>query len=195
MRMRLKAKCHPHKFEVFSKKVAHEWELGLCEDCHAAAKRTRAAEQHLVRMRMERARKKDKHVPRSAARVVVTAGIRYNEWVAILQLMAGACFFCRKASRSLGINYVIPLKRGGKDHIDNAVPACPRCIHRRGRKLVTEWPPARELLTPAAFEIVERYTHTNLPKFNLTRELNSGKVDEHGNGDPKERETPASART
>lgn len=61
------------------------------------------------------------------------------EWDAKRALYQGRCAYCGRRSRSLEMDHVIPLARGGHHVVDNVVPACRSCNRSKGSKLVAEW--------------------------------------------------------
>src|SRR4051812_5880613 len=44
--------CHPERPRMFSDRNASSWERGLCAQCHAQAKKTRAAQREIVNRKM-----------------------------------------------------------------------------------------------------------------------------------------------
>ncbi len=49
------------------------------------------------------------------------------------------CFWCKEKMKSITIDHVVPLSRGGRHEPENLVAACPRCNCSRGNRLVSEW--------------------------------------------------------
>jgi 5-methylcytosine-specific restriction endonuclease McrA len=48
------------------------------------------------------------------------------------------CAYCGIESKSLTIDHVIPLSRGGKSNFENCVAACKGCNAKKGNKLPSE---------------------------------------------------------
>jgi 5-methylcytosine-specific restriction endonuclease McrA len=161
--MKQKSKCHPDRFELYSRNNAHHWELGLCPECHTKAKKTRTAERERVVRKMDEGRKAIRG-PRTASRFLTTPGVTLADWTLLIKTCAGACIYCRKPSRMLAINYIVPLTLGGKDQPENAVPACPRCVHRKGKRLVTDWPAAKSVIAAPVYAFLVKQTALLLGK-------------------------------
>lgn len=53
----------------------------------------------------------------------------------------GACYYCgRKVSpRSLTMDHIVPIIRGGKSTKGNVVPACKECNNQKKDRLLMEW--------------------------------------------------------
>jgi 5-methylcytosine-specific restriction endonuclease McrA len=154
-RMKLKAKCHPKRFELFSYKTAHSWERGLCATCCAKASKTRVAVREKINRRLGDAAAL--RGPRST-RLLSSPGVSLTDFMGLIQVAGGACMYCRKPSAKLTLSYIVPLSRGGKDQLKNALPICPRCVNCKGRRLITEWPAARTIIPPAMYELLEKRT-------------------------------------
>jgi 5-methylcytosine-specific restriction endonuclease McrA len=64
-----------------------------------------------------------------------------SEWLALLKKFEFKCFYCAtiltKQTRTL--DHKLPLSRGGTNEIENLVPACRRCNHRKGKKTAEEF--------------------------------------------------------
>lgn len=56
------------------------------------------------------------------------------------------CYYCGCKLDKYHIDHVIPLSRGGSDHPDNKVLACPSCNLSKGAKLPSEWVQGGRLL-------------------------------------------------
>lgn len=63
------------------------------------------------------------------------------EWLAVVELYGGRCAYCAKKPKRLTRDHVIPLSRGGTDHIDNVVPACSKCNIRKRAMTLEEYMP------------------------------------------------------
>ena len=56
-----------------------------------------------------------------------------------LKRQHGKCYYCQSKLTKYHIEHVIPLSRGGSDHPDNKVLACPSCNLSKHDKLPHEW--------------------------------------------------------
>lgn len=54
---------------------------------------------------------------------------------------SGLCYYCGKkaAPRSLTMDHIVPIVRGGKSTKGNVVPACKDCNATKKHKLLMEW--------------------------------------------------------
>jgi 5-methylcytosine-specific restriction endonuclease McrA len=66
--------------------------------------------------------------------------LRSSQWWK-RRLSAGQCHYCRKkvAPRSLSMDHVVPIIRGGRSTKGNVVPACKECNDKKKHSLVMEW--------------------------------------------------------
>ena len=55
-----------------------------------------------------------------------------------LQLYASVCFYCG-SNKSIQIDHVIPLARGGRHSIGNLVAACAKCNNQKKARYIMEW--------------------------------------------------------
>jgi len=62
------------------------------------------------------------------------------EWQQRLAEFDGQCAYCG-SGKTIGIDHVMPLSRGGTNVIENIVPACKSCNCSKGAKTVEEWLP------------------------------------------------------
>lgn len=70
---------------------------------------------------------------RRRARLVSAAGsFTAAEWTALVNLYDGRCAYCGR-SGPLEVEHRIPLSRGGRNSIDNILPACRTCNSRKHR--------------------------------------------------------------
>jgi len=58
----------------------------------------------------------------------------------------GKCYYCACKLSKYHVDHVIPLSRGGSNHPDNLVLACPSCNSKKHNKLPHEWPAGGRLL-------------------------------------------------
>lgn len=63
----------------------------------------------------------------------------------------GLCHYCRRAvgAKTLTLDHVIPLVRGGRSIRANMVPACKDCNSRKQSLLVWEWQAYLDTLDPS----------------------------------------------
>lgn len=165
--MKHRSKCHPEKFELYSARTARPWERGLCAVCVNKANKTLAVSRARVRERLDRNERASAKALAKAgasaarqgrARFCTSAGVSLNQWFELVQAVGAACVYCRKQTPNLSISYLVPLKRGGKDIRDNVLPACPQCIHRKGRRLLTEWADGQAMLNIETLTLLEART-------------------------------------
>jgi 5-methylcytosine-specific restriction protein A len=66
--------------------------------------------------------------------------LRQSQWWK-RQLARGRCYYCGKSfpSRSLTMDHIVPLSRGGKSKKGNVVPACKDCNNKKKYLLPMEW--------------------------------------------------------
>lgn len=55
-----------------------------------------------------------------------------------VKLLVGACVYC--GTECTGWDHIIPLSRGGRNHISNLVSCCLSCNKSKGRRLLAQWP-------------------------------------------------------
>ena len=74
--------------------------------------------------------------------------LRQSQWWK-RQLARGRCYYCGKAfsPRSLTMDHIVPLSRGGKSKKGNVVPACKDCNNKKKYMLPIEWEAYLESLT------------------------------------------------
>lgn len=69
-----------------------------------------------------------------------SVGISPRDWQRALNRSGGYCFYCgTKSSKTLHMDHVIPLVRGGRHAIGNVVPACGSCNYKKNARFVIEW--------------------------------------------------------
>jgi len=66
--------------------------------------------------------------------------LRNSQWWK-RQVARGRCYYCRKSfpPRSLTMDHIVPLSRGGKSKKGNVVPACKDCNNKKKYMLPIEW--------------------------------------------------------
>jgi 5-methylcytosine-specific restriction endonuclease McrA len=67
---------------------------------------------------------------RRRERVSGQPGFTAQEWRALLEAHQHRCAYCFESAR-LQVEHKVPIARGGKNTIDNIVPACARCNTRK----------------------------------------------------------------
>jgi len=73
---------------------------------------------------------------RRAALKSVDCTLTAKEWQAILKVNNHRCFYCGKKFKTLEMDHVIPLSKGGKHVRKNIVPACRSCNAKKHNKLL-----------------------------------------------------------
>ncbi len=86
---------------------------------------------------------------RARLRGARSAGITAKQWVNICRPWTNAdgetqCAYCRKACAAT-IDHIVPTSRGGRDEVDNVLPACLGCNSSKRDRLIWEWPRAVRL--------------------------------------------------
>src|SRR5262245_48926541 len=66
--------------------------------------------------------------------------LRASQWWK-RRISTGVCHYCRRqvGFRSLGMDHVVPIGRGGRSVRGNVVPACKDCNSRKQSLLPVEW--------------------------------------------------------
>ena len=70
-------------------------------------------------------------------RVIYRTGVPFNKRNVIVR-DEFECAYCGIESKSLTVDHVIPLSRGGKSNFENCVAACKKCNAKKGNKLPSE---------------------------------------------------------
>lgn len=65
-------------------------------------------------------------------------GITAAQWRALLTEFRGTCAYC-KTARATTIDHVVPISKGGRDEIDNVLPACGSCNSSKNNKDLAVW--------------------------------------------------------
>lgn len=79
------------------------------------------------------------HRWRSRLKDGVSAGVSAKEWRSILDVFGHACAYCLASGVPLTRDHVEPLSRGGRDVVDNVVPACAPCNFRKQAKTLARF--------------------------------------------------------
>lgn len=53
--------------------------------------------------------------------------ITQEQWAEKVKMFKGCCAYCKKKSKNLEMEHVIPISKGGPHVIENLVPACKSC--------------------------------------------------------------------
>ena len=61
-----------------------------------------------------------------------------DEFAALCELFENRCAYCDTDAK-LTADHVVPLSKGGSDHIENILPACQPCNSSKGTKSITTW--------------------------------------------------------
>ena len=66
--------------------------------------------------------------------------LRQSQWWK-RRLSAGVCYYCgaRVGARTLTMDHIVPLVRGGKSRRGNVAPACKPCNSKKQSLLPVEW--------------------------------------------------------
>lgn len=59
-----------------------------------------------------------------------------KEWLLLLDKYDYRCYYCKQKFEKLSVDHYIPLSKGGKNSIDNIVPACLSCNCKKGNKII-----------------------------------------------------------
>ena len=70
-------------------------------------------------------------------RIIYRTGVPFNKRNVIVR-DEFECAYCGVSSKSLTVDHVIPLSRGGKSNFENCVAACKGCNAKKGDKLPSE---------------------------------------------------------
>jgi 5-methylcytosine-specific restriction endonuclease McrA len=54
-----------------------------------------------------------------------------QQWEEVLQAFDSRCAYCHKKSRTLEMEHVVPLSKGGENTVSNIVPSCVRCNRKK----------------------------------------------------------------
>lgn len=88
-----------------------------------------------------------------------SVGVTSRDWVKLVRRYRHRCAYCGGNEGGIHMDHVVPVSRGGRHAIGNALPACQACNLSKGAKLVAEW--KRD--DPAWSQDVRRVHRTQLP--------------------------------
>ena len=79
--------------------------------------------------------------------------LRSSQWWK-RQLAKGHCYYCGKAypPKTLTMDHIVPLSRGGKSTKGNVVPACKVCNNKKKYMLPMEWEEYLQSISEKAVE-------------------------------------------
>lgn len=90
-------------------------------------------DKYLLRARLK------KHKRDAIKRGVNDGTVTADSWYEIQKKHGFKCHYCQTDKKTLTLDHVIPLARGGKHTISNIVPCCPSCNSSKNDKLLEEW--------------------------------------------------------
>lgn len=100
----------------------------------AWGKASRARNADKIRLREQAKDKKRRHL------IAQTENpIKPSEWRAIIKKQNGACYYCCIVPKTLTVDHVIPLVKGGKHTAANIVGACGSCNSKKRAMGDIEW--------------------------------------------------------
>lgn len=71
---------------------------------------------------------------------------RKSDWDQLRQLVieekGAACLYCGAEGIELEIDHVVPVTKGGSNHMANLVPACKACNSSKGARHLHDWRPS-----------------------------------------------------
>jgi 5-methylcytosine-specific restriction endonuclease McrA len=62
-----------------------------------------------------------------------------RDWARLCDRWGCACAYCGARPRTLSLDHIIPLTRGGRHTIGNLLPSCRSCNSSKGNKLLATW--------------------------------------------------------
>lgn len=68
----------------------------------------------------------------------VLATLTQLQWEQILELFGQTCAYCG-SDKSITMDHIVPISRGGNHTEDNVIPACKSCNASKGAKVPHEW--------------------------------------------------------
>ena len=58
-----------------------------------------------------------------------------QEWDNLIKTFNYSCAYCKKKTKHLTVDHILPLSKGGSNYIDNIVPSCLKCNCSKNNKL------------------------------------------------------------
>lgn len=126
------AEKNPEKIRAKSRR----WYAAHTDICRKKSKQWRVANPSKVILQKHR---------RRALKQGVDSSSSFDEQ-AQLKRQHGKCYYCQTKLTEYHIDHVVPLSRGGSDHPDNKVLACPSCNLHKYNRLPHEWSKGGRLL-------------------------------------------------
>jgi len=80
-----------------------------------------------------------RHERRRAALANAEGAFSIPEWKLVVKEYNNLCAYCNTKNENLQIDHVVPLSRGGRNSIDNIVPACGSCNSSKRDKTLIVW--------------------------------------------------------
>ena len=65
----------------------------------------------------------------------LASNITPAQWRLKVAQHGGRCAICKRKTRRIERDHIIPISRGGTDTIGNVQPACPRCNGKKGVRM------------------------------------------------------------
>jgi 5-methylcytosine-specific restriction endonuclease McrA len=137
-----------------------------CKDCRRATSRNTSRrwrrthpKQHAQQLRRYRQRYPErtnlhsriKHANHNARKLSAPGSLKATDIYAQREHQNDLCFWCSAPLTAYEIDHILPLARGGSNHPNNVVLACPTCNRRKGDNLpFSEWLPPNPLCPPDA---------------------------------------------
>ena len=72
-------------------------------------------------------------------RLAAPGDVTPAQWGVVRRRFRGHCAYCGQPGRTIEMDHVVPLSRGGTHTPDNVVPACFACNRSKASKLFGEW--------------------------------------------------------
>lgn len=85
-----------------------------------------------------------------------------DEWIALCAEFNNRCAYCGSEVpfiEALSADHVVPIVDGGRNDINNIVPACMYCNLTKNRKTLTDWYPAQSFFTAERYQKIIEHAH------------------------------------